>query len=355
MAKIISYLLRILLVITIVAGIFYYPVEKLLFTKEFYVRIYEEENTYQKMATFGLGLLMDKIGDLSILFGTMGPGMESTFDQTAIQEFLHSLIREEWVKEQVDSATGVIINYFNDQSKEINIIVDLTEMKHSITGEFGKSFIEESINNLQDCKLSDLIKFGTQMFSGSSPKLPLCKPPEQLMSIVFSLMDGIIGQFINPIPNTIDLAEYIRTDDLPLNQGLWSQVYYYVRWFIANSLIILPVLLVILVLFHWKEKPEIPSVIGLPTLIAGCIGGGIALWIYLFSGSMAENFLRDIIPVAIFEELLFLADVITRALKEFGASALIFSGIAIATGVLLLVIHNLIKGRKVPSTIVEIT
>ena len=112
MAKIISYLLRILLVITIVAGIYYYPVEKLLFTKEFYIRIFEEENIYQEMTTFSLNLLMDKVGDLSTIFGSMGSGMESAFDQTAIQEFLQSLINEEWVKGQVDAATGAIIDYF---------------------------------------------------------------------------------------------------------------------------------------------------------------------------------------------------------------------------------------------------
>ncbi len=355
MAKIFSYLLRILLVITIIAGIYYYPVEKLLFTKEFYVRIFETENTYQKITAFSQGILMDKVGDLSMLFGKMESGVESVFDQTAIQEFFQSLISEEWVKEQVDSATGVIIDYLNYQNDEINLVVDLTGMKRSITGESGKSFIEESINKLPDCKLSDLIQFGTQIFSGGSSQIPLCKPPEQLMSIVYGLMDGIIGKAINPIPDTIDLSDYINTDELTLNKGLWSQAYYYGRWFIANSLVILPVLLVILVLFHWKEKLEILPVIGLPTLIAGCIGGGIALWIYLFSGSMAENFLLDIIPATVFEELSFLADVINRALKEFSASAMIFSGITIATGILLLVIHAWIRGRKDTSMAVKLT
>ena len=243
----------------------------------------------------------------------------------------------------------------NNNDGDLKMLVDLTTVKSSFTGEFGKSFIEKSINRLPDCKLSDLVQFGMQMFSGGSSQLPLCKPPEQLMSIVYSVMDGIIGKVIDPIPDSIDLTEYIRTEDLPFNQGIWSNVYHYGRWFIANSLIILPVLLVFLVLLHWKEKPAIFSVIGLPALIGGCIGGGIALWIYLFSGSMAENFLLDIIPVNIYDELSFLADVISRVLKEFSTSALFYSGIAIGIGILLLVIHNLLIGRESTSTAVEIT
>jgi hypothetical protein len=355
MAKIISYLLRILFVITIVAGIYYYPVEKLLFTKEFYTRIFEEENIYQKMTTFSLNVLMDKVGDLSALFGTTGSGMESAFDQTAIREFLQSMISEEWVKEQVDAATGAIIQYLNNNDNDLNMLVDLTTIKGSFTGEFGRSFIETSINKLPDCKLSDLVQFGMQMFSGGSSKLPLCKPPEQFMSIVYSLMDGIIGQVIDPIPDTINLAEFIRTEDLPLQNGVWSHVYNYGRGFIKNSLIILPILVVFLVFIHWKEKSGILSVIGLPTLIAGCLGGGIALWIYLFSGSLAENFLQDIIPVNIYDDLSFLADVISRALKDFSTSALFFSGIAIGIGILLLVIYNALISQKRTSMAPEIT
>jgi hypothetical protein len=291
------------------------------------------------------------MGNFSMMFSGLGSGMSGLFDPNSIRDSVQSLISEEWVREQTISATGQIIDYLNFQTPELSIILDLTGIKSNIDGEFGMSLLEKSFQGLPECNLSDILQFGMKMFSGGSIQALPCRPPDSLMSMVSGLMDGMLGQSMGFIPDTIDLAQWMDTEDLPLNNDTNSKVYYAVRWIISNSLIMIPVILIILVAIHWREKDRLPSIIGTPALISGLSGASVALYMVFFSGSLANNMLLKIVPETEFQKLLFFAEVVSKGFKEIGLSILIFSGLAIGVGVCLLLLQKFMDSRVIQSKI----
>ncbi len=347
MIKVFSIFLRVLFALAVIAGIMYYPIENQLFSTDFYVDLFDSENLYQQMTVFGLGKLMEEMGDFSVMFSGLGSGISGMFDPNTIRDSVESLISEDWVKEQTISTTGQIIDYLNFKTPELSMVVDLTGIKKNINGDFGMALLEKSFKNLPECNLSNLMQFGMQMFSGGSMQSIPCRPSDSLMSMVSGLMDGMLGKSMDMIPDTIDLAQWMETEDLPLNQGAWSQIYKAGRWVIRNSLLIIPAVLVILVLFHWKQKERLPFIVGIPTLAAGLIAAAVALYTILFSGSMANNLLLDMVPETEFQGLLFLAEVISKGFKEIGISSLIFSGLAIGFGVCLLLLQKWLDSKRV--------
>lgn len=280
---ILSIITGILLGLVLLIGIYWVPVQKVLLQPEAYKQAFQDQGLYRLTPL----LITEFIsGDsYSKLLGNSLGGLTSQLDQKQLEGFISSLIPPDWIQQQVDSNLNKVFEFLHGSENSITLGVDLSGIKSSLEQEGS---IQGLIQMLPACTASDLAKL-LSLFGGDK-NIPLCRFPENVMGIIYPIIQPFILNMVAQIPDQIPLTTF------SLQSSETSPTLVSFVNFVRNSSEITTILIVLCLLFLgaliWVSTPGWKTKIrnsGIVFLTAGGVGLLTDLILWLKLNSSAAN------------------------------------------------------------------
>ena len=313
-----------------------------LFSEKYFQETLAEQKVYDQIPT----VLAENVqinsgkGDLtSLLFGKL------TKEQ--LVEFFNLVLPENYVQTQSDSLLDSIFSFVNLKTKTISLSIDTTPVKEKLQGEATVEATSLILTSIPDCSLDQVNLFGQWLLQSSQSDLstlPICKPPEPLLSLLTPYLTSTIQQSSSIIPSQITFGGEAADT---LSQNITQSKYYAAYELIRNVFVYVPwaalVLGLILSLLNLSSIKRLFKILGIPILISGsCL-------IFLFGGVdyFLGKWINNNADISQIESLnaIFLSTFQAIRSNIF-MTGLTFGGIAVGLGLILVVISAKLQTGK---------
>jgi hypothetical protein len=292
--KIFSSFLVILVILTGIPGIFYYPAEKILFSPVNYKKALSDVRMYDQIPA----LILDWINQQKKIPGNeVQTKILSYLTPADYKDLLTALIPPDWYQRQAEGIFDQGWAYVFGQSNIIHLNLDLKQIKSKLAGDFSLMVTQRILKALPRCTDADINKIAAIILGGSNQAMPICKPPDQLTSLAEQFIQVGVQSAAGLIPDQVDLAVTLT----PVGQKpiKTSDPQYYIDIFDQMRAIwrLLPVIslgiLLLLGLLAIKTARGIFLWTGIPVLVTGLSALGIAWWLSISSGTYVTHFLNN--------------------------------------------------------------
>lgn len=211
--KLLAGVCAVLFVITGVAALFLFNIERRAFSVETYKTAFEKQNLYERMPAILAGALYTSI----VQDANSDPYLKALTEDDW-ENSISSLLPPEDLKALSIGTLGSVFAYLNNQTN--SVIIPLAPIKNQLAGPQGAEVVMRIIAAQPDCTMEQLMQMGLGFFSGD---IALCKPPEEMMGLVAPLVESQIQTMAIAIPDEVTLvsSEKSRTPEDPrlkLNQ-----------------------------------------------------------------------------------------------------------------------------------------
>ncbi|MGZ6346745.1 MAG: hypothetical protein ACXWNC_04130, partial [Anaerolineales bacterium] len=192
------------------------------------------------------------------------------------QAILTILLPPETLKTMTESSLDQVFAYLNGEVDSVS--VPLAIFKDRLLGPAGKDLFMQLLNSLQPCNEQDLSQLILGMSNGGTV---LCKPPEDMISIITALVPDLLNSIVPMIP---DKAFIIKAPapgaQLPGSGRFGADPVSTVRTIrlVMRLSFLVPLFFLLLVtLFAVRSYPSWMRWWGIPFFFTGIIGLGLGL------------------------------------------------------------------------------
>jgi hypothetical protein len=196
--NIFSVIIGVLLGLILLFGIIWVPIQKVLMQPDAYKQASQDQGLYRVYPILISGVLS---GDSSsnILGDGLGQ-LTSKLDQDRLNDFIFSMVPPEWFQEQVDLNLDRVFGFLHGSEDTLSLGVDLNGFKNNLGQE---NSVRGVIQLLPVCTTADLA--GLLSLLGGEKNLPLCRFPDEVMGLVFPVIQPFILNMVSQIPDQIPL------------------------------------------------------------------------------------------------------------------------------------------------------
>ena len=261
--------------IILVFGIFWVPFIKVILQPDAYYQAFQDQGLYQVFPRLVSEYLSENSSNQ--ILGDSLNQITSKLDPEIVNQFILGLTPPEWFQVQVDSNLAVLFAFINGETDSANFFLDLVPIRNNLGS-------DESIKNLvmllPPCTVSDL----TQLLNtlGGVDSLPICRFPDEVMNIVFPLVQPYLLGLVSNIPDQIPLTTI--SSQQSDSDGWILGLFIFLRKSrdFSNLLGILAVILFgILILVSYPGLKRIMRNIGIPLITAGSTGLALIALIWI--------------------------------------------------------------------------
>jgi hypothetical protein len=131
--------------------------------------------------------------------GTGGSGMPSFLQNLTAadwQAMLTILLPPDTLKSMTESTLDQMFAYLNGEAASVS--VPLVTLKQHLLGPSGANLILQLLNSQQPCSKEDLAQLTSGMSNGG---IVFCKPPEDVLPLVTSLLPDLLNSVVPQIPD----------------------------------------------------------------------------------------------------------------------------------------------------------
>jgi hypothetical protein len=196
--------------ITGLPGIFALPAEKILFNPQVYKQALAEEGAYQQFPAL-VGEMIARSGNV-FLFGN-GDRLLQALKRSNYEAIVRQIFPDAWVRGQADGLVDQFWAYFNFQQPQFGLVVDFRPIKARLEGEQAPQISAGIVAGFPPCNEDEILNWGMQALQGNVDSLPLCKPPDQLLSVADLLAAELLKGTGAAMPDELDVAAALK---LPL-------------------------------------------------------------------------------------------------------------------------------------------
>jgi hypothetical protein len=166
-----------------------------------------------------LGLYRNYPG-LMLDFATAGgdifaPGLGNLLlrylQQRGAEQALAFLFPEEWVRDQVETLADRFWSYYNLEAPELDISLDFTPVKTSLSGEEAMTIIRGGIADWPACSAEDVVRILALLLQGKTQDLPQCLPPESVKEAFLGAIQTGLKSFAQTLPDRVQILPYQST------------------------------------------------------------------------------------------------------------------------------------------------
>ncbi len=211
--NIFSVIIGVLLGLVLLFGIFWVPIQKVLMQPDAYKQAFQDQGLYRVYPLLISGVLS---GDSSSNFLGDGLGqLTSKLDQDRLNDFIFSMVPPEWFQEQVDLNLDRLFGFLHGSEDTLSLGVDLNGFKNNLGQE---NSVRGVIQLLPVCTTADLA--GLLSLLGGEKNLPLCRFPDEVMGLVFPVIQPFILNMVAQIPDQIPLITLsLQSPNTPFGIG----------------------------------------------------------------------------------------------------------------------------------------
>jgi hypothetical protein len=319
-------------------AIFAYPAERVLFNPEVYKRVLVSQEVYSYYPQMMIDLLASQ-GE-TILPGS-GAVFQQMLDRTGYQEAVLQIFPPTWAREQTESLVDQLLAFFNLEKEELVLVVDFRPVKQRLRGDEAAVIAQTIVMGFSPCSGEELLAFGLNILQGQMADVPLCRPPDQLLGITTSIVQGVLQVSAATLPDQPNFARILR---LPLILGgqrlegvLSGWQWFYRAFRIAGPWLplaaVVSVALVVVLARGTRRGPFFWSGLGLA--VPGMAGAVMTIFISLFALRPAAELLERIFPPELLLSQLLL-QVYAEVVGRFALTTAVISVLLVVLGVLLL-------------------
>ncbi len=196
----------VMLVISGVAALLLFNVEKRAFSAEAFQQAFERQDLYTRMPAILAGALQTSIAQN----GNTDPFL-TTLSPVELEAAITDLLPPEDLKTLSDETLDSVFNYLNKQTDSVS--VSLLPIKSRLAGPAGADLVNRIINAQPDCTLEQLLQMGMGFFSGD---IALCKPPEEMMGLIAPMIESQLQFVTTAIPDQVVL---VSTENRPAGRS----------------------------------------------------------------------------------------------------------------------------------------
>jgi hypothetical protein len=186
----------VMLVISGVAGLLLFNIERQAFSAETFQQAFERQNLYARMPAILAGALQTSIAQN----GNTDPFL-TTLSPVELEAAITDLLPPEDLKALSDETLDSVFSYLNDETDSVS--VSLLPIKSRLAGPAGAELVTRIINAQPDCTLDQLLQMGMGFFSGD---IALCKPPAEMMGLITPMLTSQMQVMTTAIPDRVVLV-----------------------------------------------------------------------------------------------------------------------------------------------------
>ena len=191
-----AWLCAILFVVTGVAAILLFNIERSAFSADTFKQAFEKQGLYTRMPA-----ILAEAVHTSIM---QDAGAEPFLKVVTVDEWqtgITNLLPPEDLKLLSDNAVGSVFAYLNNESDTVSI--SLAPLKIRLAGPGGIDVVKQLIEAQPDCTAQQLMQMGLGLISG---EVALCKPPDEMMNLIAPMLESQLQIITNTIPDKINLT-----------------------------------------------------------------------------------------------------------------------------------------------------
>lgn len=171
---VLSFLTTLLIILT-VPSFFVIPAEAILFRPYSYQRALENQRFAERFPELlAEAIISDDIPALE------GNPQIAYFDRGQLAALLEGVFPPVWVARQTDSILQGAGDYINFQRSDLELQVDMREVKNRLNGPNGAAIAREVVNTWPECSEEQVGRIVELAVNGNLNTIPVCRPPEAL-------------------------------------------------------------------------------------------------------------------------------------------------------------------------------
>jgi hypothetical protein len=339
LAKVMATLFAFLLTISLILLIPSIALTRTLFNADYYKNIIAKQNIYDQVPQLLIEQMKQNITDYFQIDSANNPITQLNSEQ--LSQLINPVLPQDYFKTQIENNINSFFDFFNLQTPELKLEIDLQPIKSNLSSEAGQIALMNLINSLPDCSEEQIQKFilAQMQSQQTSVEFPICKPPEMFIKVAQPILFSSLQQFAEAMPNKLSFVNLEQTADLQNLTSSWQfQIYKYIRgimplipWFaITFALLIF--------LLTLNSVKTMFSSLGMPLVISGIIVGILSI-LMMYEGNAILGFIQPY--GSIFSPIII--NVGKEVFRQSSVFILVMSGIALIGGMILVFISKLIR------------
>jgi len=320
--------------IILVFGIFWVPFMKVILQPNAYYQAFQDQGLYQVFPRLISEYLSENSSNQ--ILGDSFNQVTSKLDPEIVNQFILGLTPPEWFQVQIDTNLAFLFAFINGETDSVNFFIDLVPIRNNLES-------DESIKNLimllPPCTVTDLAQLLNTL--GGEVSLPICRFPDQVMNIVFPLVQPYLLGLVSTIPDQIPLTA-ISSQQSDSDGWILGLIIFLrkSRDFSTLLAILAAIFIGLLILFSYPGLKRIMRNIGFPLITAGSTGLALIALIWIgFNTSGLTFFLGSFsaFPAVLMEVI---SRIFMQIMSNYLAVATMMGFVVLVSGVILYVLSR---------------
>ena len=200
--KIVAGICAVLFVISGVAALLAFNIEKKAFTAVTYQQAFESQNLYVRMPEILANALHTSIAESANANPYLKPLTVEDWQAT-----VNSLLPPEELKTLTDDTLNSVVAYVNGNAD--SAVISLLPLKKHLLSPSGVDVVKQILRVQPACTAEQLLQLGLGLLKGN---VGLCNPPEQLMGLITPLIESQLQVMTVAIPDEVTLISGARSN-----------------------------------------------------------------------------------------------------------------------------------------------
>lgn len=239
-------------------------------------------------------------------------------DTEELTFILEEVISEQWSQTQVENGLDTLFEFFNGNAEQFTLTLSLTEVKTALVGPKSEEVFVLLIASLPPCTGEEIEAALLNLLITGELNLPLCAPPEEILTIGGEIFQALLPTFVDGIPETLSVRLAIEDFNVadPSRPGETTNLvenYRAVREWLQYLPHFMGLLLVLIALFSGPPWRRIPLWWGLSV----SLGSAITLLLARFASAQIIAEILELLFARIPERFLVqFRDIITEGISQ---------------------------------------
>ncbi len=334
MGRFVRFLFSTILLIFAIPAIFTGPAQAFLFRPQPYQQAMRAEHVYDQIPTW-LAESLPGAGVLSSAQSVQGNPLQY-LTQQEYERILRLLMPTDWIATQGDRLIEQAWTFLNFRATQLSLTIDLTELKARLSGPQGDNIAADILQTWPPCSLNLAQSLAQQLFSGTLPGVPVCRPPDILLPAFTSAMQAGIRTLATQMPDQISLTRFL--DILGANNPIlgparsaFFNTYRAFRIVLGVAPLVALLMIALIAIVSISRPRQILPALGRPLMLAGLFALGAAVLLILFGNGIATLIVGNLIvprPAALYQALIGVVQIVgNRFLIASAAVAVVVAAI----------------------------
>lgn len=274
--KFLAALCSVLFIISAVAVLLLFNVERKAFSAETYKQAFEDQKLYERMPSLMASALQTSLAQNLNSFPFL-----KELSAEELQSTIASLLPPDEMRALADGALDSAFDFINGRTNSATI--SLLPIKSQLAGPSGLNVIKQFLKSQPDCTVEQLTQMGLGLLGGN---IALCNPPEQAMSLVEPLIQSQLQTLTAAFPDQIAIissnTDSTSPDDPRYRLHLIRSAIHFSPFFLILLLLAIALLAVhsLKDFLMWWGMPFL--IVGVLTILISLIGSPLVSWILQF-------------------------------------------------------------------------